>query len=134
MQKKIGNNQQEITQWEQLLRIVKNDQELAKEMDEIFEGIGFCIQRKISFSEFSLFMCFEHPVEYPSTFVRECQVFISHCVSRLETLDEKMGQKNPLNFVISPQKVIRSAMKTISVNEIKGLKKHFVFSGVLTVT
>ena len=29
-------------------------------------------------------------------------MFISHCVSRLETLDEKMRQKNPLNFVISP--------------------------------
>ena len=47
-------------------------------------------------------MCFGHPAEYASTFVRECQVFISHCVSRLETLVEKMRQKNPLNFVISP--------------------------------
>ena len=36
------------------------------------------------------FLCvFEHPAEYPSTIVRECLVFISHCVSRLETLDEK---------------------------------------------
>ena len=47
-------------------------------------------------------MCFEHPAEYPSTFVRECQVFNLHCVSRVETLDEKNEEKNPLNFVISP--------------------------------
>ena len=45
---------------------------------------------------------FEHPAEYSSTFVGECLVFISHCVSRLETLDEKMRKKNPLNFVRSP--------------------------------
>ena len=54
----------------------------------------------------SAFLCvFEHPTEYPSTFVRECLVFISHCVSRLETLDEKSpppSEKNPLNFVLSP--------------------------------
>jgi len=48
-------------------------------------------------------MCFEHPAEYPSTFVRECQVFILHCVSRVETRDEKMRKKNPLNFVLSPK-------------------------------
>ena len=29
-------------------------------------------QKKFSFSEFSLFMCFGHPAEYASTFVREC--------------------------------------------------------------
>ena len=29
------------------------------------------------------------PLSYPSTFVRECQVFILRCVSRVETLDEK---------------------------------------------
>ena len=29
-------------------------------------------QEKFSFSEFSLFMCFGHPAEYASTFVREC--------------------------------------------------------------
>ena len=30
------------------------------------------LQEKNSFPEVSLFMCFEHPVEYSSTFVREC--------------------------------------------------------------
>ena len=58
----------------------------------------------------SAFLCvFEVPAEYPSTFVRECLVFISHCVSRLETLDEKSpppSEKNPLNFVISPKILI----------------------------
>ena len=40
-------------------------------------------------------LCFEHPDEYPSTFVRECQVFILHCVSRVETHDEKMRKQIP---------------------------------------
>ena len=47
-------------------------------------------------------MGFAHPAEYPSTFVRECLVFILHFVSRVETLDEKMRNKSPLNFVLSP--------------------------------
>ena len=45
----MGKNQQEITQWEQLLRIISNDQELVKEMDEIFEGMGFCLQQNSYF-------------------------------------------------------------------------------------
>ena len=68
------------------------------------------LQEKNSFPEVSLFMCFEHPVEYPSTFVRESQTFISHCVSRVETLDEKMRRKNPLNFVISPIKMKQTSL------------------------
>ena len=60
------------------------------------------LQEKLA-SRNSAFLCvFEHPAEYSSTFVGECLVFISHCVSRLETLDEKLRRKNPLNFVIFP--------------------------------
>ena len=78
-------------------------------------------QEKFSFSEFSLFMCFGHPAEYASTFVRECWVFISHCVSRLETLDEKMRQKNPLNFVISPSNVTNSPFESQAESIVKTL-------------
>ena len=42
----MGKNQQEIAKWEQLLRIVSNDQELTKELDKIYEGFGFCTTKK----------------------------------------------------------------------------------------
>ena len=47
------------------------------------------------------------------TFVRECLVFILHFVSRVETLDEKLRNKNPLNFVLSPWSVIGKGSWTI---------------------
>ena len=42
----MGKNQQEIAKWEQLLRIVSNDQELTKELDKIYEGFGFCTNKR----------------------------------------------------------------------------------------
>ena len=39
-------------------------------------------------------MCFEHPAEYPSPFVRECVVFTLHFAFRVKTIDEKMRKKN----------------------------------------
>ena len=53
----------------------------------------------------SSFLCvFERPAEYPSsrasTFVREC--LVSHCVSRLETLDEKNEAKKSPEFCHFP--------------------------------
>ena len=42
----MGKNKQEIANWEQLLRIVSNDQELTKELDKLYEGIGFCTTKK----------------------------------------------------------------------------------------
>ena len=83
-----------FTSWDSALF---NESNYLSGVRKIFAG------KKIA-SRNSAFLCvFEHPTEYPSTFVRECLVFISHCVSRLETLDEKMRKKNPLNFVRSPQ-------------------------------
>ena len=42
----------------------------------------------------TLFKILGTSAEYPSTFVRECQVFILRCVSRVETLDEKNEGKS----------------------------------------
>ena len=74
--------------------------------------LGLYSQCKIAPAQFRVdflgqFMCFEHPTEYPLTFVRECQMFIFHFVSRVETLDEKMREKNPLNFRLSPACIAR---------------------------
>ena len=82
-----------FTSWDSALF---NESNYLSGVRKIFAG------KKLA-SRNSAFLCvFEHPTEYPSTFVRECLVFISHCVSRLETLDEKMRRKNPLNFVNFP--------------------------------
>ena len=85
-----------FTSWDSALF---NESNYLSGVRKIFAG------KKLA-SRNSAFLCvFEHPTEYPSTFVRECFGFISHCVSRLETLDEKSpppSEKNPLNFVISP--------------------------------
>ena len=85
-----------FTSWDSALF---NESNYLSGVRKIFAG------KKIA-SRNSAFLCvFEHPTEYPSTFVRECLGFISHCVSRLETLDEKSpppSEKNPLNFVLSP--------------------------------